>query len=335
MMNRWRVLISVPDPLRSQILTPQALGELERFAIVEMNTDDRSWAAEEIASRLPGVDALITGWGIVPLTEEVLAGADRLKIIAHAAGSVKGFITGAVYERGILVTHAAGRIADSVAEFTLMAALMGLKHAQAFDREMKAGTPWPTRESHALHEIAETRVGILGFGYVGKRSARLFQAVGAQVWVYDPYLSESDADAAGVHKAEMNTLLQACRVISLHLPVTDETHHLLGASQLAMVQDGSVLINTARSWVVDQRALLAELRTGRFWAALDVFDDEPLPIGHALRDLDNVLLTPHMAGRTQESYSALMATMIEEIARAHRGEPLQHRVTREMLATMA
>jgi phosphoglycerate dehydrogenase-like enzyme len=121
----------------------------------------------------------------------------------------------------------------------------------------------------------------------------------------------------------------------VHLPVTEETHRMLGARELALIQDGAVFVNTARSWAVDQEALAAELAQGRFWAALDVFDTEPLPLDHPFRGMDNVLLSPHVAGLTLDSQGSLMAEMIDEAERFFVGQPLQHQVTRDMLATMA
>jgi len=329
------ILVSVPEPLRGRILTAAARAQLESLGRVLYNEDDRNWTAAELAERLPCVDVLLTSWGIVPLTEEVLASADRLRLVAHAAGSVKGWATEAVFQRGIAVAHAAHRIADSVAEFSLMAALLGLRQAAELDRRLRAGEAWPTETSQPTHEIRGCPVGLLGAGYVGQRAATLFQAVGAEVWAYDPYLPQERAQELGVRLATLDDVLRRCRVISIHLPVTDETHHLLGARELALVQDGAVLVNTARAWVVDGEALLAELSTGRFWAALDVFDAEPLPLDHPLRAMDNVLLTPHVAGRTVESYAALMGEMVEEVARYLRGGLLRHQVTQAMLATMA
>jgi len=178
-------------------------------------------------------------------------------------------------------------------------------------------------------------VGLLGLGYVGRRSAALFRAVKAEVYAYDPYVSAEQMAAAGVRKAGLREIMSQCQVVSVHLPVTPETHHMLGAKELALLQDGCVFINTARSWVIDQDALLAELRRGRFWAALDVFDTEPLPVDHPYRTLDNVVLSPHVAGMTRDSYYGLTATMLEEIERFFRGEPLHHQVTREALERMA
>ncbi len=334
-MALLNVLITVPRPLRDTILTCAAYGKLCSFARVTMNEDGRNWTGPEIAARLPGVDAMVTGWGIVPLIEEVLAGANHLRLVAHAAGSVKGFATAAVFDRGIAVSHAAARIAESVAEFTLAVVMAGLRRPQDFDRRMRAGEAWPKVTDVPTYEIAGKRVGLLGMGYVGRCTARLFRAVGAEVWAYDPYLTPERAGELGARKAELDEVLCSCPIISVHLPVTDETRHMLGARELALIPDGAVFVNTARAWVVDQDAMVRELATGRFWAALDVFDPEPLPLEHPLRAMPNVLLTPHVAGRTVDSHQGLMALMIDEVERLANGEPLRYAVTRDMLATMA
>ena len=140
------------------------------------------------------------------------------------------------------------------------------------------------------------RLGFWAWDTSGGGPARLFKAVGADVWAFDPYLSAAQANELGVHKAELDEILRTCRIVSDHLPVTEETHHMLGAKQFAMLQDGAVFINTARSWTVDEPALIKELQTGRFWAALDVFDKEPLPLDHPVRKMDNVMISSHIAG---------------------------------------
>lgn len=334
-MSKITVLITVPRPLRDLILPEAALARLRAFAEVTLNDDGRDWTGDDLAARLPGVDALITGWGIAKLTAETLAGGDRLRLIAHSAGSVKGFLGDAVFDKGIAVTHSAGRIADSVAEFTLLMALTGLRRPHDFDRRLRSGEQWPRSRGEALYEIAGKQVGLLGMGYVGRRTAQLFRAVGAEVWAYDPYLPDEQAHALGVRKAGLHEILKKCPVISNHLPVTEETHRLLGAQELALIQDGAVFINTARAWTVDEQALVHELSTGRFWAAIDVFDKEPLPLDHPLRQLPNVLITPHVAGQTRDSLAGLMATMIDEVERFVKGEPMRYEIRRDMLARMA
>jgi len=334
-IDRLRVLVTVPQPLRDHIMKPATLARLSGLAEATLNEHGRNWAASELAERLPGVDVILASWGLPALTDAVLARADRLRLVAYGAGSVKGFATPALFDRGIAVCHAAPRIADSVAEFTVMVALMGLRRPQDFDRRMKAGEAWPKAVDAPLYEIAGKRVGLLGMGYVGRRTARLFLALGADVWCYDPYLSAEEAAALGVVPTTLDDLLRRCQIVSVHLPVTEETHHLLGRRELSLVADGCVFVNCARAWTVDQDALLAELSTGRFWAALDVFDVEPLPADSPWRRLDNVLLTPHVAGLTRDCYYGLTEQMVDEIGRFAAGEPLRYYVTREALAHMA
>lgn len=334
-MARIRLLVTIPQPLRGQIMDGATLERARALAQITFNEDGHNWSAEELAAHLPGQDVILASWGLAPLTAEVLSGADRLGLVAYAAGSVKGWATDALFDRGIRVAHAASRIADSVADYTLVLAMMGLRRPQDFDRQMKGGLAWPKPARLEQFEIAGKRVGLLGFGYVGRRTAALFRAVGAKVVVYDPYVSAEEMAAAGVAKGELDEVLSGCKVVSVHLPVTPETRHVIGADELALLPEGCVFINTARSWVIDQDALLAELRRGRIWAALDVYDQEPLPLDHPLRTLDNVLLSPHVAGMTDDSYRGLTATMVAEIERFVAGQPLRYEVQRAALARMA
>lgn len=335
-MTKMHVLVTIPQPLRDTILDDKALSELESFAELTLNQDGRNWTGPELAERLPGVDALLGCWGMAILTPQVLDGADRLKLIAYAAGSVKYFVTDAVYERGIRVTHASARLADAVAEFTLLAAMMGLRRPQDFDRRMKAGEDWPSARQVTTYEIRGTRVGLLSLGYVGQRAAALFRALGAELWAYDPYIPEANAAALGVRLVGLNELLSECQVISVHLPITPATRHMLGTRELALIRDGAVFVNTARSWVVDQEALARELERGRFWAALDVFDQEPLPADSPFRRLDNVLLTPHIAGLTRDTHLGMGREMVAEIRRfLVENLPLRYEISRERLALMA
>lgn len=329
------ILVTVPQPLRGLLLREETLARLQELGRVALNEDGRNWSSAELAARVRDVDFILASWGLPPLTTEVLAQANRLRLVAYGAGSVKGFINDEMFARGIAVSHAAARIADSVAEMTLLLAMMGLRRPQDLDRQMKAGALWPKTRGLPFYEIAGKRVGLLGMGYVGRRAARLFQAVGAEVWVYDPYLSDASAAELGVRKVGLEALLSQCRIVSVHLPSTEETHHLLGARELALLQDGAILINTARAWTVDQEALIAALAQGRFWAALDVFDEEPLGEHSPLRRMENVLLTPHVAGQTRDAYYGLCDTMVDEIERYIHGEPLRYQVTREALARMA
>ena len=204
-----------------------------------------------------------------------------------------------------------------------------------YNRGMKTGQSWADLKAGFGHDIRGTKVGVVGAGYVGGQVIALLNAVGAVVMVADPYLSAADAQALGVQKADLHDLLQSCPVVTLHAPPTDETRHMIGAAELSLLQDGAVFVNTARAWLVDEAALVRELQSGRFWAALDVFEQEPLPDDHPLRALDNVILTPHIAAKTYEADGRISQIMVDEIRRFFNDEPLQYPVTGDMLATMA
>jgi phosphoglycerate dehydrogenase-like enzyme len=155
------------------------------------------------------------------------------------------------------------------------------------------------------------------------------------VWLCDPYIDDERATALGARKVGLTALLGSCPIVSLQAPATAETRHMLGKRELGLLPDGAILINTARSWLVDEEALLAELTRGRISAALDVFDREPLPEDHPFRQLDNVFLTPHIAGATEEARCRQGQTVVAEIGRYLAGEPLRYQVTGEMLDRMA
>jgi phosphoglycerate dehydrogenase-like enzyme len=163
----------------------------------------------------------------------------------------------------------------------------------------------------------------------------MLKALNAEVWVYDPYLPEERAAQLDVTKAALDQIFAECPIVTMQAPPTEETYHMVGATQLGLLQDGAIFINTARSITVDEAALLAELRTGRIQAALDVFDDEPLPVDSPFRGLDNVIITPHVAGHSLQARHRQGQYMVDEIERFFADEPLQYRVTKDMLNTMA
>ncbi|NUR71164.1 MAG: hypothetical protein HOU81_10115, partial [Hamadaea sp.] len=168
----------------------------------------------------------------------------------------------------------------------------------------------------------------------GRAYVRLVRALGARVSVTDPYLGPEEAAELGVQVVPLDELLAGSRVVALHAPVLPETRGLLGARELSRLQPGAVLVNTARSALVDMPALYQLVRTEHVDAALDVFDEEPLPVDHPLRALPNVLLTPHEAGGTLEARRRAGEIVIAEIARFLGGRTLEHEVTPAAMARM-
>ncbi len=289
---------------------------------------------------LSGADGLITSWG-TPLTDRVI-GRSQLRVIAHAAGSVK-WLPKAVWERGIAVTHAAPVIAVAVGEMALALTLACLRHIPEHDiafktRGMRGETSLTPKllVTRSLHGL---RVGIIGASATGREFVKLLQAFGdVDIWAADPYLTDDDARRLGVRIAPLEELLSSCDVVSLHCPLLPETHHLINTHTLRLLKDGAVLINTARGALIDHDALLTELQSGRISAGLDVYletiKDDEIPTS-AYRELRNVIVTPGLAGPAGTITKRMSLFIAEELERFFAGQPLAKRVTAEMLPAIA
>jgi phosphoglycerate dehydrogenase-like enzyme len=177
---------------------------------------------------------------------------------------------------------------------------------------------------------------VVAASYTGRVFIRLLRGFDVEILVFDPYLSAERAATMGAHKVDdLDEIFESCDVVSNHAPTTSETEGMIGAAQLAKLRDGALFVNTARANAIDYDALVRELQSGRIFGALDVFPKEPLAADSPLRGLPNVILSPHAAGGTIETGGRLGETVVDDLARFFRGEPLQHRITQQMLATMA
>jgi len=334
------ILVAITPALYGELFSNRADAKLRSLAEVTFpppSSSGRNLTAAELADLVPGHALVITGWGTPTFTEEVLAAAGDLQLVAHAAGSIKKLLPPALFDQGILVTHAAGAIAPAVAEMTLLLILLTLRQVHQLDRRLKEGAAWgEAKGSFMGQELAGQRVGVVGAGYTGREVIWRLTSLRAEVWVYDPYLTAERAATLGVHRvADLETLFRECPIITMQAPPTAETERMVGAPQLRLLRDGGIFINTARSLTVDQEALLAEFQSGRIRGALDVFDQEPLPVDSPFRQLDNVIITPHVAGASHQARHRQGQVIVDEIERFLQGEALQYPVTRDLLAIMA
>ncbi len=335
-MSKCRIAILIPEPHYDRVIVGDTIARLSRLGEVLRPATSSEGLAASLRELLETVDVCLTGWGTPPLPLTSLGPDARLRLIAHTAGSVRRLIPLEAYNRDIQVTHAAPVLADAVAECTLLFMLEGLRRVGEMDRRLKAGVPF--REAGDVYPgdlLQGQRVGLVGAGYVGRRVIRLLAPFSADVSVYDPYLSAADAANLGVGRVDLDTLFAMSRIVSIHAPSTPETRHMIGVRQLRLLREHAIVVNTARSWSVDRDALLAELRRQRIWAALDVFDEEPLAVDHPFRRLHNVVLTPHIAGRSLTTLRRQGEAMVDEIRRWIDGEPLQFAITQAMFSIMA
>jgi phosphoglycerate dehydrogenase-like enzyme len=204
-----------------------------------------------------------------------------------------------------------------------------LRNVHQHDRALQSTRDWVAGGTGRLgRSVHAQRVGIVGLSRVGRQYARMMRGLGVtQLAAYDPYADPTTAADLGVRLVGLEELTATSDVLAIHGPSTPETRRMIGAAQLAALPDGAVVVNTARSWLVDEVALAAELRTGRISAGLDVFDTEPLPADSPFYGLDNVVVVPHVAGGTVEARRLQGQIVVDEIGRFLAGEPLTNEVT--------
>ncbi|MDA1075026.1 MAG: hydroxyacid dehydrogenase [Proteobacteria bacterium] len=283
------------------------------------------------------LEVLITSWGCPRIDAELIDHLPRLKLIAHMAGSVKGFIDEVVWRRGILVTNAVAANAVPVAEFTVAAILFANKKVfqlnQFYLKHRENRAPW-TREAPNVGNYRKT-VGIIGASHVGTLVSERLKAYDLRVLLYDPFVTPLASHRVGASKVGLSELLSQSDVVSLHAPLLPETRHMIGGRELSLMKDDATLINTARGELVDQQALIETLAAGRLFAILDTTEPDVLPADSLLYRLPNVFLTPHIAGSLGDETQRLADCIVDEVERFTRRVNLQHLVRREQLPRLA
>lgn len=277
----------------------------------------------EHASRLIGdVEILLAGWGCPRVDRAMLDRMPSLRAVVFAGGTASAVLdTVEAVRRGIVFTNAGEGNAQAVAEYTAATIVLAGKRARYAEQIYREGRAFVDREADLLDTGNYGRaVGLVGASRIGRRVAQLLLATDLRVLIYDPYASEEEVVSLGGLKVELDELLAASDIVSLHAPATAETEHMIGAHELAVMRDGAVLINTARGSLIDHDALRSHLRAGRIDAILDVTEPEPLAADDELWSLPNVTLTPHIAGATGNELHRLGRDVIDEVARFVAGE---------------
>ncbi len=262
----------------SAVLDPQSLGAFRRVCDLAPFPVLDDLSTPRARSVLADVDLLVTGWGCPRLDEDVLRAAPRLRAVVHTAGSVRGHVTEACWERGIEVSSAAAANALPVAEYTLaMILLTGkrvLERARDYRGSRERGN-W-LRTPRGVGNYRRT-VGILSASLIGRRVVELLRPHDVDVLLHDPYVDGTDASALGVELVTLPELFARCDTVSVHTPLLPTTRGLVGRSLIDAMRPDAVLVNTSRGAVVDQDALTDAVTQGRIRAVLDVTDPEVLP----------------------------------------------------------
>jgi phosphoglycerate dehydrogenase-like enzyme len=321
--------------MRDHWFTREQLDRLDRAGRVLDSEPVDDFGDQRATALLGDAEVIIGHWGCPTLTADVLDRAPNLRLLAYAGGTVKWQVTDAVWERGITVTTAAPANAIPVAEYTLAMILLANKGAFAFHEHLRDRTQRLVVDPMTVGNVGK-RVGIVGASLVGRLVIERLRPFDLEVAVYDPYLDETGAHNLGVERVQrLDELCASVDVLSLHAPDIPPTRGMIGAPQLARLPDGATVVNTARPALVDQDALLAELRAGRIAAILDVADPDPLPAGHELLSLPNVFVTPHIAGAMGAEVTRMSELAVEEVERYARGETPRYPVVRADLDRIA
>lgn len=319
-MTTYRVLVA--DKIAREGLAP--LAEDARFELVERP----GLKGDELAQAVAEADAVLVR-SATRITREALSRSTRLRVIGRAGVGVDTIDVEAATEKGVAVMNAPAGNTISAAELACALLLALVRKVPAADRSMKAGE-WD-RTSFGGTELYRKTLGLVGAGRVGGEVARRARAFGMRVLAYDPFLPPDAARELGIELAELDVVLRAADVISLHVPLTDKTRGMLGDERLALLKRGALVVNAARGGVLDEAALLRRLSDGSIGgAALDVFDQEPLPADHPLRKLPNVVLTPHLGASTEEA----QLNVAVEIAEAVRAALLEGDYSRAVNAAL-
>ncbi len=256
----------------------------------------------ELAERAKGCEALIVRNRTRVDAALLDTAGPQLKVVGRLGVGLERIDLDACAARGVQVIPATGSNTDSVAEYVIAAMMMLLRGAYQCSTEVLAGD-WPRVKSMG-HEISGKTLGIVGFGAIGRCTADKARVLGVRVLACDAYLPAQDPAWAthGVHRVSLDDLLEQSKAVSLNVPLTEETQHLISTAEIARMPRGAVIINTCRGGVVDEAALCAALVTGHLAGAmLDVFEQEPLPADSGLSGVPHLILTPHIAGVSHES----------------------------------
>ncbi len=247
------------------------------------------------------------------ISREVFAAAPLLKVVGRAGVGVDNVDVDAATERGVVVMNTPGGNTISTAELTFTHILCCARPIAHGAASMKAGN-WDRKTLSGV-ELLRKNIGIIGLGRIGSEVAKRAQAFGMKVLAYDPYLTPARAAAMQVESVSLDALLAGSDYITVHMPLTDETHNMIDEAALAKCKKGVRIVNCARGGIVNEKALVAALKSGQVGAAgLDVFETEPLPKDSDLRSAPNIVLTPHIAASTSEAQESVGIEIAEQIA---------------------
>ena len=304
-MSKKRIMVQMPvTPGIRSILDERGDVEYERFTEL---------SEENILQHIANYDGAILG-GVAPFTARIVGNASRLAVVSRHGVGYDNVDVAALTAAGIPLTVTGTANSVTVAEHSLFFMMSLAKHAVKFDREVRKGN-WDIRFENTAIDLAGRRVLILGFGRIGQILVKRCLGMDMEVWVHDPYATDEAIRAAGAEPAtDWKALLPELDFLSVNCPKTDETTGMVGKAELAAMKPSAFVVNTARGGIVEEAALVDALeRRIIAGAAVDAFEVEPATADNPLFALDNILVSPHSAGVTEESMFRMGAACAQNV----------------------
>ena len=334
-MPRSKIIVCAGKELFSSFLSRTLQKRLTKAFVWER--DDSRQITPALKRKLQSAQALITTWDSPKFSEDLVAVAPNLRIIAHCGGEVKSRFARPLFDQ-LTITAAPGPMARSTAEMGAAFLLYCARNVDFYRGELRRRSNRIYEASH-LHGSTESLIGrevaMIGFGRVGRALVDLMRGFDVRWLVYDPYPPLSLVEQYPVRFAELKRLLPVAHLLVLTAALTEETRGILSRENLARLPDGAAVINIARGGLIDLKALTREVRSKRLRCALDVTDPlEPLPVGHPLRTLPGAILTPHVAGSGRGVRHEIAQVVMNDLERFFRGDAVENRVTTSMLDRM-
>lgn len=302
-----------PKILITDRIHESAIKEAKKFADVDL---DIGCSNENLVKKIGGYDALIVR-SATKVTKDVI-NASNLKIMGRAGVGLDNIDVDAANKKGIKIVNSPEAPTIAVTELVFASILALMRNIIPADRTIREGR-WE-KNLFRGNEVYGKIIGIVGFGRIGREVAIRARAFGMRIMAYDPNITKEDAREFNAEQVELNTLLKNSDIITIHVPLTEETRGLINEGRLKLMKKSAIIVNAARGGVVDEKALYSALKEREIGgAALDVFENEP-PVGSPLLTLDNVVLTPHLGASTEEAQINSGTIVVEKIRNFFRGQ---------------
>jgi D-3-phosphoglycerate dehydrogenase / 2-oxoglutarate reductase len=293
-------------------------------------------ATARVVERVGGIEGLIVCHGSPRIGPHILDAAPKLRVIGELEGDrfAARIDVEAAHARGVRVIDTTNGSSYGVAEWALGMTLIATRNAGELFRAMAAGEwrPEPSAPDFERFELSGKRVGMIGLGIIGRRLVQLLQPFGCRIVAHDPYVPKEAADVLGVQLTSLDHVLADSEVIVCVAPLTPKTRRMVGERELALIKPGTAVVNVSRGPIFDPDATIARLQRGDISAAFDVWDPEPIPADNPIRQLRNVVLTPHISSQTKDGHGRFFKLMVDELERFFHGHETLYDLTPRTLA---